>query len=236
MACDHCCYSCRPGKGQHMDFSTALDAIAFAADYTESISIGGGEPTLHPRFFDILSACLSRFDYVWLATNGSQTKSMHRLANIIDGNDAASFDPEDYCTCETEEERESCYCEPSGLIYQEDKLSVALSTDHYHDPIDSRIEALWRRRAGAHRHSHFELRDNSRHVINTGRAMKSGAGLENDRCCCSDLFIRPDGKIKACGCARSKIIGDVWRGFTQEGEKLLDSGKFRATSCYFGRG
>lgn len=228
MTCAHCCYSCTM-RGKHMDYSTAIDAIAFARNYNdESISIGGGEPTLHPRFFDILRHCLNDFEHVWMATNGSQTKTMLRLANIIDGCDYDSFDLGDYCTCDPDD-RDDCYCEPDGLIYQEDKLSVALSQDHFHDDIDRRVVDLWTRRANKHGHSHFELRDVSRSVAATGRAKKTGSGW-GEHCVCSDHIIKPDGKIRLCGCERSPVIGDVWNGIKQEWQDRIYSDGF--DGCY----
>ena len=168
MVCPHCCYSCLPGKGQHMTYSTAVDAIVFACSQDDSsVAIGGGEPTLHPRFFDILRLSLDSFDYVWMATNGSKTKSMYRLASIIDGCD----EPE--CGCEGDD---LDYCD--HYIDQEGKLSVALSQDHFHDSykVNDKIVDLWTRRANQHRHSHYEIRDVSRQVAAQGRAKKTGSG------------------------------------------------------------
>ena len=70
MTCSHCCYSCNK-NGKHADFNTIIDAIAFARDCDESISIGGGEPTLHPDFFRILKHCIEEpfIDKVILGVN-----------------------------------------------------------------------------------------------------------------------------------------------------------------------
>ena len=232
--CLHCCYSCTM-RGKHGDLNTIAAAIAFAREQgDESISIGGGEPTLHPDFFAILSLCLANFDYVWMATNGSQTESMFRLARIIDDQDFESFAPEDYCTCETDEERDSCYCYPQDAIPNSDnKLSVALSQDKFHDDeVDPRIVQLWHSKASRHQHSHFEIRDVSAHVIAAGRATKTGAGWE-EGCVCPDLFIRPDGKIKLCGCIRSPVIGDVWGGIDPKWDDVIrDNDEFNDERCY----
>jgi len=231
MTCAHCCYSCAPGKGKHGEYNTIIAAIAYAREQgEESISIGGGEPTLHPRFFDILRHCLNDFDYVWLATNGSNTKAMYRLHNIIQGCDYESFEREDYCTCE---ETEECTCEPSGIIYQEDKLSVALSQDHFHerDKVSQRIVDLWTRQANQHRHSHYEVRNLNNNVAGQGRAAKTGSGW-GEHCVCEDFILRPDGKIKLCGCTHSPIIGDVWHGVAAKWQDKIDSDKFQDSRCY----
>ena len=231
MKCSHCCYSC--GKnGKHGDINTIIDAISFARNFNdETITIGGGEPTLHPEFFKILDFCLRDFDYVWMATNGSQTKTMYRLANIIDGCDYESFELEDYCNCDPDN-REDCYCEPTEIINQEDKLSVALSQDCFHDLIDQRIKYLWTKRANIHKHSHYEIRDVSHHVIAEGRAKKTGSGWE-EGCVCNDMLIKPDGKIKLCGCKRSPVIGDVWSGIETKWQTVIyENEDYNNERCY----
>lgn len=240
MSCGHCCFSC--GKyGRHMKWDTFLDALHFIEDRDSVISIGGGEPTLHPRFFDILKTCLQNFDAVWLAINGSQTNTMFRLANIIDGEDW----PEIECTCledygSEELEEYGCRCyektefEQAFILDDENKLSVALSRDPFHDPIDERIIDLWSRRAEVHRDSHYEVRDVTKyaHVINEGRAKITGAANE-EGCICSDLVIKPNGRIKLCGCNRSPFIGDVWGGIEEKWEDVLENNeRFRDEHCY----
>lgn len=233
MQCSHCCYSCAPGKGKHGDYNTILAGIRFAADYNESITIGGGEPTLHPRFFDILRECLNTFEYVWMATNGGNTKAMYRLKDIIDNCDYENVE----CNCSIEDQ-ESGYCncyDKADILNGEGKLTVALSTDHYHDPINPKIWELWHNRVGR-KNQGFELRNvlNSRDgASRTGRAERTGAGW-HEHCVCSDIMIKPDGKLRACGCPRSTVIGDVWSGCSSKGEKLIRSDKFQKTNCYRG--
>jgi MoaA/NifB/PqqE/SkfB family radical SAM enzyme len=201
-----------------MDWSTFCDAVAFCRGYgDEYISIGGGEPTLHPRFFDILRICLEDFEYVWMATNGSKTKIMWRLARIIDGEDFDQDDPD------------NDYYEG---IYQEDKLTVALSTDYYHKDIDPKVRDFWKRRS-ENRGGGYEVRDVTRTdgPSAQGRAKRTGAGWSED-CVCPGMFIRPDGKIKPCGCTNSPIIGDVRNGIEEDWEKILQSDDFQYAECY----
>ncbi len=52
----------------------------------EYIALGGGEPTLHPRFWEFIGLALgSDAEEVWLATNGSQTKTTLALAKMAKG-------------------------------------------------------------------------------------------------------------------------------------------------------
>lgn len=195
-----------------MAFEDVMKALYIAKDYTDCISIGGGEPTLHPRFFDILRHSLKMFDYVWLATNGSKTKKMYRLADILTGND---FQDDDY-----------------ESIYQEDKLGVALSQDYFHDEIDRRIVDLWTRKRGKHG---FEIRDvttSRAGIIGQGRAKRTGNYQTVKDCVCPSLFIGSDGNIKLCGCTKSPIIGNINTGiFSEHQEKLEDEG-YKYTNCY----
>jgi len=219
-------------RGKHSDYNTIIDSIAFARNYGEElISIGGGEPTIHPRFFDILKNCLQDFDYVWMATNGSKTEIMRRLSNIIDGCDYESFE----CDCEASDEDSDywdCNCD-HPVIYQEDKFSVALSTDYFHDPIDAWVHNHWTDRSHA-KHGGYEVRDVTKQndgISGQGRAKKSG--FDGTHCVCSDFIIKPDGKIRMCGCTRSPVIGDVWNGIEKEWEKKMDdSGGYEGTRCY----
>jgi len=244
MSCEHCCYSCSM-RGNHGEYHTIVDGMAFASNYGEDITIGGGEPTLHPQFFDILQHCLEQFEYVWMATNGSQTKTMLRLSNIIDGDDW----PE--CTCEEDDPEEyenyGCLCHEKlddRRIFQEGRLSVALSLDCFHDPIDDRIENLWRSRAEAHGWSYYQIRNvmvSANGPIAQGRGKRTGAGYA-EGCPCSDIIIKPDGKLRLCGCERAPVIGDVWSGISNEwediitGEKPLKNGKpYQDTNCSFSK-
>lgn len=218
MKCAHCCYSC--GKnGKHMDYHVAVQAIQFAREYDDMIAIGGGEPTLHPRFFDILRMCLDSFDYVWMATNGSKPRKMWRLRDIIDGED---------------------YRDDEEGIYQEGKLSVALSQDYFHAPIDERIVKYWTERASK-RVSGYEIRNvtqSNSGVIAQGRAKRTGSGWNEKDCVCPDLVIQPSGKVKLCGCTGSPVIGDVWYGIEEKWQAVInddgDDTDYQDCKCYKG--
>ena len=79
MTCEHCCYSCN-AQGEDMAIETMRNAINQIGG--ESIAIGGGEPTIHPLFWQILGESIAYSDYVWLATNGSMTGIALALAKM----------------------------------------------------------------------------------------------------------------------------------------------------------
>ena len=79
MKCKHCCNSCTE-IGEDMTIETFRKAIAMDSMHT----IGGGEPTLHNLFWQFLMEAIAErnSEYVWLATNGSQTEISIVLANL----------------------------------------------------------------------------------------------------------------------------------------------------------
>ena len=83
MRCKHCCYSCT-SKGQDMTLDTFKRAMQLVEDYGSDLSIGGGEPTLHPEFWQFLGYALSKeFEGpLWLATNGKRTADALALAKL----------------------------------------------------------------------------------------------------------------------------------------------------------
>jgi hypothetical protein len=69
-----------------MSFPTFKKAIALANDFGEQISIGGGEPTIHPKFMEFLGYAIvyNRNYLVWLATNGKITAIANMLATLAE--------------------------------------------------------------------------------------------------------------------------------------------------------
>lgn len=219
MHCAHCCYSCGKG-GKHGDIYVIQQGIRFAGDWgDESIVIGGGEPTLHPRFFDILRDCLNHFQFVWFATNGSRTARMRRIYDILTGNDWDNFSKDNYD-------------QVIDLDMMDAELAVALSQDPWHNPIDPKIVDLWRNKV-ARQHHGFEIRNVSHSVIAQGRAKRTGVGWVEDSCVCSDIIIKPTGDLKLCGCLGAPIIGTVFSGFTAEARQVIEYDEdFNGERCY----
>jgi hypothetical protein len=66
MHCDHCCQSCGP-RGHDMSLETFKAALKLD---DEAVSLGGGEPTLHPLFEQFLLLAIAHCENVWIVTNG----------------------------------------------------------------------------------------------------------------------------------------------------------------------
>ena len=89
MACAHCCYSCSPRKKNFMSTSLFKATVNLAGVYGENIVIGGGEPTTHPKFWEIFGLSLSNpnVEYVWMATNGKIGNIAIALAGLSIGSE-----------------------------------------------------------------------------------------------------------------------------------------------------
>lgn len=77
MECEHCCMAAI-AVGEDMNIETYKKAIL----YDEYITLGGGEPTLHPQFWEFIGLALGFGEYVWMATNGSITEIALVLAGM----------------------------------------------------------------------------------------------------------------------------------------------------------
>ncbi len=89
MSCAHCIFSCEQGKpGEFMTPDIFAKSVALSEDYGSNITIGGGEPTLHPKFWQYFGeAMAAEVEYVWMATNGSVKKIAKALAGIASGSE-----------------------------------------------------------------------------------------------------------------------------------------------------
>ena len=190
MTCAHCCMNCNH-EGEDMPIHTVKKALeVFGA---ENVSIGGGEPTIHPQFWEIfgivMGASLLSCDLVpSLVTNGSMTDISLALAALA----------------------------------QKGAIGCSLSQDDYHDPIDEKVVRAFTvkdrfvRSAYGDVDGNDDLRDIrnvSGHEINAGRC---DFGNEDD-CVCNDFIVQPDGSVKLCGCDEAPIVGNVHEGFDGSG-------------------
>jgi MoaA/NifB/PqqE/SkfB family radical SAM enzyme len=78
MTCEHCGFNCTR-EGQNMTLKTFKNALEYES---ECITIGGGEPTIHPKFWEILGIALGSVYSIDLTTNGSITDTSLALARM----------------------------------------------------------------------------------------------------------------------------------------------------------
>ena len=175
MACSHCCGNYGP-IGEDITEDAFQVAMTYLVDSGQTyITLGGGEPTLHPKFWQLLGVALS-FAHtddlnLGLITNGSQTQTALALANIAQSADSL--------------------------------LHVSLSQDDFHDPIDSRVVRAFERLGGAYTGDRFNShirRTVWTSVVPLGRAAKWGPNKRARICGCGGPYIAYDGKLWVCGC------------------------------------
>lgn len=179
MKCRHCCFSCT-NKGIDMEWGTYQKALQLASEHGAYIAIGGGEPTVHPKFWDYIDMALDDefIEGVWLATNGKRKKDALKIVEYM---------------------RE----------YADYKFSAELSQDEYHDPVCSEVvEAFERVGDSRTRPTRGAIRNVSGRIVKQGRAEKNEIWSETG-CACDTLFIDPEGCIWNCGCKQVQF-GTIW--------------------------
>jgi len=74
MSCRHCIFDCKV-KGQDMPLNIFQKAVEIASDFDSYITIGGGEPTLHPDILWMLGYATMVSEYpIFMVTNGTCSK------------------------------------------------------------------------------------------------------------------------------------------------------------------
>lgn len=85
MACPHCIFACSPQKkGEHMSRVIFKKALAYANAIGSAVTLGGGEPTLHPEFWAYLGEAIATLEegLLWMATNGTRKRTALALAKL----------------------------------------------------------------------------------------------------------------------------------------------------------
>lgn len=194
MKCSHCGFACT-SRGKDMTEDIFKASLQLAIDYEDHITLGGGEPLLHPLFFKFAYQAIdglldvsdnSGFTAVGIVTNGKCTNEAKHLAKMA----------------------------KTGLI------SARLSQDQYHEPIDASViraftKHIRRNEFGTPIHSDDNdlrvLGSNIYNVTASGRARK-WAERHPDKpsqdCFCDGIIITPDGNVWQCGC-KKRLLGNV---------------------------
>jgi len=184
MRCAHCCFSCTD-KGKDMSLATFKKALALAENYGETIEIGGGEPTLHPSFWEILGLAISvdAESPPWLATNGKITNIALRLAAMAKKG-----------VISVRLSRDEYHEEIDPRVIEAFTKNRARSHPEYGNDYNNDCREVWK----GPFHS----------LVNAGRARRLRNVEKNKTCPCATLFIDPSGDIWECGC-KKVLIGNV---------------------------
>jgi MoaA/NifB/PqqE/SkfB family radical SAM enzyme len=208
MKCQHCCMSATR-KGEDMAWETFKAAVD-GWDGGDGLTLGGGEPTLHPEFERFLFYALAQTDPseggLLVVTNGSQTERALTLA----------------------------------LLAKRGVLAAALSRDPWHDPIDEKVvEAFTKNTRGNYYNTdtdYREIRDVSRGVLRVGRAARKSFTnyweTRNGCACDGDPVVDPNGNVHQCGCPKSPIVGNVFTGYESLTDGMQGNTNGEPWACY----
>jgi len=166
-------------QGEDMSIATFKKAI----QQDEYVTIGGGEPTLHPKFWEMIGLSLGHAEGIWLATNGSVTDTALALAHMAKRGIigcALSQDP---------------WHDPiDGKVIQ------AFTTGGpTYNTRENNVDGREIRNA-----------DTMPGPIQAGRC---DWGSNENSCVCDDLIVKPSGIVKGCGCDDAPVFGNINDGY-----------------------
>ena len=183
MSCRHCAYSCGP-RGRDMTREIFIKSLAVCENYGEIVAIGGGEPTIHPQFWEFIGLSLGADTEgpPWMATNGKITKTALVLARMA---------------------RKGIIAVDLSLDPWHDKIDERVITAFTKGKKDHYL-------SGSNSEDYRGIRDITK--SRDGVPVAQGRGRKNQYalgsipgCVCEDIFINPLGDIFACGCQTRKF-------------------------------
>jgi len=207
MHCEHCCNSCTD-KGVDMTKETFLNVCKITDYYEMDVSLGGGEPTLHPLFWEFLGLAL-RFSNSemppFVATNGTMERDAMMLARLAS--------------------RGVLSCRLSYDQFHDKSMVSPLVLNAFN--LGKRKPFEYRSSLDVHSYDYRDVVTESYRTSATGRALNWG----DDYCVCEDWVVAPNGDLFTCGC-RTKCVGNV-----NQSESLQDVDWYQERCCHrFGQG
>jgi hypothetical protein len=195
MKCAHCCFAATRA-GKHMSNEVFMAALNLAKAYGETITLGGGEPTMHPQFHRLYMSAREMSingDFecgVHMVTNGLFRGKVMRIVRLIENDHKQGIDS---------------------------KLQVELSQDRWHEPIDMEVvHTFMKYQAQKDRAGYYtpyngpQLGTRTVKTISpVGRGKHQQfegmrANLKNP-CACEMPLVDPDGIVWTCGCKRTQL-------------------------------
>ena len=207
FSCSHCCWDCK-SSGQNMSLSTFKMAVALSNELGNYITLGGGEPTLHPKMWEFIGYALSQCVEdvgLFIVTNGSQTDTAIGLARMAQRGIMGAALSRTRFHDEIDPQVVKAFTRPDrrgeGHFYQ-----------------DGRSNDLREIRGDGKKWPYTPIR--------VGRAKR----LQDTRegCACEEWFVTPTGRIHFCGCPGAPVVGSARTGI---GNKWLEYRNIDLT-CY----
>jgi MoaA/NifB/PqqE/SkfB family radical SAM enzyme len=178
-------FSCTE-EGEDMSMETFQQALSHQSEY---VTIGGGEPTIHPLFWPMLIETISHpyINDMWMATNGAETETALKLARLAKKGVIACALSQDKWHDPIDDE----VLEAFGF-YDEKKPRRHYFAGNPFEPVDQR-----------------EIRCTEKHIVKAGRAIYYDLAAEDASTCECGFIVKPNGEIRQCQCPDSTIIGHV---------------------------
>ena len=188
MRCDHCCFSCEPGKGENMSRKVWKQVLATVDD--EYITLGGGEPTCHPDFERILMESIGQYYSVCVITNGKNIKRALLLAKLAQKRVVdAQVSLDDYHEA-IDPIVVKAFRRLGKHQFNNTYIGVRNTTRISAPGAQGRAMETYYKDT-----NYDDIADKYKH------------------CLCEDHMIKPNGDIMQCGCENSPIIGNVFDGW-----------------------
>jgi MoaA/NifB/PqqE/SkfB family radical SAM enzyme len=171
--------SCEPGKGEDMSLEVFRAALDSASEY---VTLGGGEPTMHPLFEQMLLEAIAHPTVseevgVLIITNGKIKNRAMMLARLAD----------------------------------KEVVHAELSTDEFHEPIDEEVwlafEGKHRDVTRSQRARPIYV---GRYLETEGIDPEDVP--EDEDCACEGYIIEPNGDVLQCSCPTSRKLGNILTG------------------------
>lgn len=179
MKCSHCCFACTT-RGTDMTHEVFRAALKLNDEYGQYPALGGGEPTLHPHFWEFLGLSLTTDadSPPLIVTNGKIPETAIALARL--GRRGVI-----HAVLSQDQWHES--------IEPEVVEAFAHRLEHTH--------TFYGERSGPE--DLREIRNVGTNLVSAGRAKKFA--YSKKECCCDELTCDPDGSLWACGCRAEKF-------------------------------
>ncbi|MFA5234782.1 MAG: hypothetical protein WC390_10315 [Sulfurimonas sp.] len=194
-------------RGEDMSWETFKCAVDMADEYGEYITLGGGEPTLHPDFDRMLMYAIAHAN-VYIVTNGSQTDRALALAALAKRGVIGCALSQDVWHDPIDESVVKAFTKKPFIKYNEvdnDEREIRDIGRYF----NGKTSGVFRQGRAARR------------IFVENNLTEIGCACENEP------FVRPSGKVYQCGCKNSPCRGDVFNGFSSE-----DASIFGEWRCY----
>jgi len=180
MTCAHCCFDCSP-VGEHMPYDVWKRILEISPVY---VTIGGGEPTCHPHFWDMLYEALDAGKQVWMTTNGKRTDDALRLAEEVH-----------------HRKNKLTVLLSQDQYHEHVDMEVIEAFDQKSFDVD-----IERNQVALIRNKYIGINGaGNKSLVRTGRSERG----DETKCICPTNMVKPNGDVHECGCIGAKRLGSV---------------------------